>query len=44
MLLQTPAAEVGELAAVQCADKVACLQARAKRVWFFRGGSRSASG
>jgi mannosyltransferase len=35
VLLQTPAAEVGELGAVQCADKVACL-ADAQRVWFFR--------
>ena len=35
VLLRTPAAEVGELDAVQCADKVACLGA-AQRVWFFR--------
>jgi mannosyltransferase len=35
VLLQTPAAEVGELDAVQCADPVACLGS-ARRVWFFR--------
>jgi mannosyltransferase len=35
VLLQTPAAEVGELEAVQCADQVACL-GTARRVWFFR--------
>lgn len=35
VLLRTPAAAVGELDAVQCADKVACLGA-ARRVWFFR--------
>jgi mannosyltransferase len=35
VLLATPAAEVGELDAVQCADPVACLGA-ARRVWFFR--------
>ena len=35
VLLQTPAAEVGELDAVECADRVACLGS-APRVWFFR--------
>jgi mannosyltransferase len=35
VLLTTPAAEVGELSAVQCADPVACL-GRSRRVWFFR--------
>jgi mannosyltransferase len=35
VLLQTPAAEVGQLEAVQCADKVACLGS-APRVWFLR--------
>jgi mannosyltransferase len=35
VLLTVPAAEVGRLAAVQCADPVACLGA-AQRVWFFR--------
>jgi mannosyltransferase len=35
VLLRTPAAEVGELDAVQCADRVACLGS-ARRVWFFR--------
>lgn len=35
VLLKTPAAEVGELGAVQCPDEVACL-GTAKRVWFFR--------
>jgi mannosyltransferase len=35
VLLQTPAAEIGQLDAVQCADKVACLGS-AQRVWFFR--------
>jgi mannosyltransferase len=35
VLLRTPAAQVGELEAVQCADEVACL-GTAKRVWFFR--------
>jgi mannosyltransferase len=35
VLLQTPAAQVGQLNAVQCADQVACL-AGADRVWFFR--------
>ena len=35
VLLTTPAAEVGELGAVQCADPVACL-GTSPRVWFFR--------
>jgi mannosyltransferase len=35
VLLITPAAEVGELGAVQCADPVACL-GQSRRVWFFR--------
>jgi mannosyltransferase len=35
VLLTTPAAEVGELNAVQCADPVACL-GTSPRVWFFR--------
>jgi mannosyltransferase len=35
VLLARPAADVGTLNAVQCADRVACLGA-AKRVWFFR--------
>jgi mannosyltransferase len=35
VLLRTPAAEVGELDAVQCADKVACL-GTPPRIWFFR--------
>jgi mannosyltransferase len=35
VLLKTPAAEIGELDAVQCPDEVACL-GTAKRVWFFR--------
>jgi mannosyltransferase len=35
VLLQTPAAEVGQLEAVQCPDEVACLGS-SKRVWFFR--------
>jgi mannosyltransferase len=35
VLLMTPAAEVGELDAVQCPDPVACLGS-APRVWFFR--------
>jgi mannosyltransferase len=35
VLLTTPAAEVGQLNAVQCADEVACL-GTARRVWFFR--------
>ena len=35
VLLTTPAAEVGELDAVQCADPVACL-GPSPRVWFFR--------
>jgi mannosyltransferase len=35
VLLITPAAEVGELNAVQCADPVACL-GQSRRVWFFR--------
>jgi mannosyltransferase len=35
VLLATPAAEVGELDAVQCADPVACL-GTSPRVWFFR--------
>jgi mannosyltransferase len=35
VLLRTPAAEIGELDAIQCADKVACLGS-AQRVWFFR--------
>jgi mannosyltransferase len=35
VLLRTPAAEVGELDAVQCADQVACLGS-ARRVWLFR--------
>jgi mannosyltransferase len=35
VLLQTPAAEVGELEAIQCADRAACLGS-ARRVWFFR--------
>ncbi|GAA3340626.1 hypothetical protein GCM10020358_28930 [Amorphoplanes nipponensis] len=35
VLLRTPAAEVGELDAVQCADPVACL-GPARRVWLFR--------
>ncbi|GAA3961920.1 glycosyltransferase family 39 protein [Actinoplanes auranticolor] len=35
VLLRTPAAEVGQLDAVQCADKVACLGS-AQRVWLFR--------
>jgi mannosyltransferase len=34
-LLATPAAAVGQLNAVQCADEVACL-GTARRVWFFR--------
>jgi mannosyltransferase len=36
VLLRTPAAEVGELDAVECTGKVACL-GTAQRVWFFRG-------
>ena len=35
VLLTTPAAEAGELGAVQCADPVACL-GQSPRVWFFR--------
>jgi mannosyltransferase len=35
VLLQTPAADIGRLEAVQCPDQVACL-GTAKRVWFFR--------
>ena len=35
-LLQIPAAEVGELNAVECPDKPACLTG-APRIWFFRG-------
>jgi mannosyltransferase len=35
VLLTVPAARVGQLGAVQCADPVACL-GTAKRVWFFR--------
>ena len=35
VLLRTPAAEVGELDAVQCSDPVACLGS-AQRVWLFR--------
>jgi mannosyltransferase len=35
VLLTTPAAEVGELGAVQCDDPVACL-GTSRRVWFFR--------
>ena len=35
VLLRTPAAEVGQLNAVQCADQVACLGS-AQRVWLFR--------
>jgi mannosyltransferase len=47
VLLVKPAAEVGELDAVQCTDEVACL-AGAPRVWLFRykpaGSSFSATG
>ncbi|MEU4162768.1 glycosyltransferase family 39 protein [Actinoplanes sp. NPDC026670] len=35
VLLQTPSAEIGQLAAVECADPAACL-GQAKRVWYFR--------
>jgi mannosyltransferase len=35
VLLQTPSAEVGQLAAVECADPAACL-GKAPRVWYFR--------
>jgi mannosyltransferase len=35
VLLQTPAAEVGQLAAVECATPAVCLGA-APRVWYFR--------
>jgi mannosyltransferase len=35
VLLSRPAAEVGQLGAVQCADQVACL-GTSQRVWFFR--------
>jgi hypothetical protein len=35
VLLTTPAARVGRLDAVQCADEVACL-GTSRRVWFFR--------
>jgi mannosyltransferase len=35
VLLTIPAAEVGQLNAVQCADQVACL-GQSRRVWFFR--------
>lgn len=37
VLLTTPAAEVGQLGAVQCADQAACL-GQSARVWFFRQG------
>lgn len=46
VLLRTPAAEVGELDAVECADKVACL-GTAQRVWLFRwqrGGPQLTAG
>ncbi|MEU8662409.1 glycosyltransferase family 39 protein [Actinoplanes philippinensis] len=35
VLLQTPSAELGQLAAVECADPAACL-GKAERVWYFR--------
>lgn len=35
VLLRTPAAEVGELDAIQCADEAACLGST-RRVWLFR--------
>jgi mannosyltransferase len=35
VLLSRPAAEVGQLGAVQCADEVACV-GTSPRVWFFR--------